>query len=223
MNDGDRLLAAILDDPESDAPRLIYADWLEEHGQGELAEFIRVQCELATKLECPDWCDRDPAKCRTTWLEHRQHELWRLDGSKIAADMPSMAHAILPGCVISAGLGTIHYRATFRRGFAEQFVGSFSSWEDFGPAIVRRHPIQPHAGMVTDREPIPTRRGFFYWQCEIENHAAESFAALIPAEIFRHLQFKQHPGWIAHEGRHARSGHSPNPVGEVIIPSQTIR
>jgi uncharacterized protein (TIGR02996 family) len=41
------LLAAIRAAPEDDAPRLIYADWLDEHGQPERAEFIRVQCELA--------------------------------------------------------------------------------------------------------------------------------------------------------------------------------
>ncbi len=29
-----------------DAPRLIYADWLEEHGQAERGEFIRIQCRL---------------------------------------------------------------------------------------------------------------------------------------------------------------------------------
>ena len=39
-------LAQIAADPEVDAPRLIYADWLEEQ-QDERAEFIRVQCELA--------------------------------------------------------------------------------------------------------------------------------------------------------------------------------
>jgi uncharacterized protein (TIGR02996 family) len=27
------LLQAILADPEDDTPRLVYADWLEEHGQ----------------------------------------------------------------------------------------------------------------------------------------------------------------------------------------------
>jgi uncharacterized protein (TIGR02996 family) len=45
-------LRAILDDYESDVPRLIYADWLEERGDPR-AEFIRVQCELAqlTKRE----------------------------------------------------------------------------------------------------------------------------------------------------------------------------
>jgi uncharacterized protein (TIGR02996 family) len=41
------LLAAIRAAPDDDAPRLVYADWLDEHGQPERAEFIRVQCELA--------------------------------------------------------------------------------------------------------------------------------------------------------------------------------
>ena len=42
-------LAAIRAAPDDDAPRLIYADWLDEHGQAERAEFIRVQCELARR------------------------------------------------------------------------------------------------------------------------------------------------------------------------------
>jgi uncharacterized protein (TIGR02996 family) len=40
-------LEAILAGPEDDAPRLVYADWLEEHGQPERAEFIRIECEQA--------------------------------------------------------------------------------------------------------------------------------------------------------------------------------
>jgi len=36
----------ILENPVDDAPRLIYADWLEEHGDPR-GEFIRLQCELA--------------------------------------------------------------------------------------------------------------------------------------------------------------------------------
>ena len=43
----DAFLAAILAAPDDDAPRLIYADWLDEQGQPERAEFIRVQCTLA--------------------------------------------------------------------------------------------------------------------------------------------------------------------------------
>jgi uncharacterized protein (TIGR02996 family) len=41
------LLAAVRAAPADDAPRLVYADWLDEHGQPERAEFIRLQCELA--------------------------------------------------------------------------------------------------------------------------------------------------------------------------------
>ena len=44
-------LRAILDDPDDDGVRLVYADWLDEHGQPERAEFIRVQCELALAHE----------------------------------------------------------------------------------------------------------------------------------------------------------------------------
>lgn len=40
-----RMIAA---QPKEDGPRLVYADWLEEHGECERAEFIRVQIELAT-------------------------------------------------------------------------------------------------------------------------------------------------------------------------------
>lgn len=39
------LLAPILTRPDDDLPRLIAADWLEENGQGEWAEFIRSQIE----------------------------------------------------------------------------------------------------------------------------------------------------------------------------------
>ncbi|MCI0461264.1 MAG: TIGR02996 domain-containing protein [Gemmataceae bacterium] len=45
--DHDALLAAVWAEPEDDGPRLVYADWLEENGQPERGEFIRVQCELA--------------------------------------------------------------------------------------------------------------------------------------------------------------------------------
>ena len=47
MTDAAALLAAIRHAPDDDAPRLVYADWLEEHGQPERAEFIRVQVESA--------------------------------------------------------------------------------------------------------------------------------------------------------------------------------
>ena len=45
------LLQAILEQPDDDAPRLVFADWLEEHGEPVRAEFIRRQCQLANVPE----------------------------------------------------------------------------------------------------------------------------------------------------------------------------
>lgn len=42
----EELLAAVLAEPEADAPRLVLADWLSEQGDPR-GEFISVQCELA--------------------------------------------------------------------------------------------------------------------------------------------------------------------------------
>jgi uncharacterized protein (TIGR02996 family) len=67
-------LQAILEAPGDDAPRLVYADWLDEHGTTDAdrdrAEFIRVQCELA-RLRCdsPECTARGPA------LQRREREL----------------------------------------------------------------------------------------------------------------------------------------------------
>jgi uncharacterized protein (TIGR02996 family) len=44
----DAFLQAILENPDDDTPRLIYADYLDEHGDPDRAEFIRVQVALAS-------------------------------------------------------------------------------------------------------------------------------------------------------------------------------
>jgi uncharacterized protein (TIGR02996 family) len=41
----DEFLRAIIDSPDDDAPRLVFADWLDEHGETERAEFIRARVE----------------------------------------------------------------------------------------------------------------------------------------------------------------------------------
>jgi uncharacterized protein (TIGR02996 family) len=46
MSEDEAFLRAIWAEPDDDGPRLVYADWLEENGQPQRAEFIRVQCEL---------------------------------------------------------------------------------------------------------------------------------------------------------------------------------
>ena len=53
MSDEAALLTAIAAHPDEDTPRLMYADWLDEHGQTIRAEFIRVQIDIARKDHLP--------------------------------------------------------------------------------------------------------------------------------------------------------------------------
>jgi uncharacterized protein (TIGR02996 family) len=47
MTDGDALRRAIVETPDDDTPRLVYADWLDENGRAARAAFIRAQVEAA--------------------------------------------------------------------------------------------------------------------------------------------------------------------------------
>ena len=48
MDDRQAFMNAIIADIDNDLPRLEFADWLDDHGDPDRAEFIRVQCELAS-------------------------------------------------------------------------------------------------------------------------------------------------------------------------------
>jgi uncharacterized protein (TIGR02996 family) len=54
--DRDAFLRAVCSAPDDDTPRLVFADWLDEHGEAKRAEFIRVSCELEQVEEFgPRW------------------------------------------------------------------------------------------------------------------------------------------------------------------------
>src|SRR5262249_26258167 len=87
-------LRAVIEAPDDDAPRLMFADWLEERGDVR-GEFIRVQCELARLPE--DDSRRDV-------LEEREGTLLETHGSLWLGALPAP-----PG---------VNWGA-FRRGFVE--------------------------------------------------------------------------------------------------------
>ena len=51
MTDRDALLAAVHAAPLDDAPRLVLADWLDEHGESDRGEFIRLQVAQRREFE----------------------------------------------------------------------------------------------------------------------------------------------------------------------------
>jgi uncharacterized protein (TIGR02996 family) len=109
------LLEAIREVPEDDAPRLVYADWLDENGQPERAEFIRLQCRLA-KL---DWYDPERPD-----LEWRQRELLREHGKVW-------------------GKPIAHYtkRVEFHRGFIDQIAMPVGRFLDSADALFSLVPL----------------------------------------------------------------------------------
>src|SRR5262245_5822149 len=56
--EADAFLDAIFDHPDDDTPRLVYADWLQEHGQENYAQFIRLQCAAAREKPGSDEANR---------------------------------------------------------------------------------------------------------------------------------------------------------------------
>lgn len=65
MTDGEALLRAICEHPDEDTPRLAYADWCDENGDPDRAEFIRLQYEKDNHAGC-ERCARARAARKPT-------------------------------------------------------------------------------------------------------------------------------------------------------------
>jgi uncharacterized protein (TIGR02996 family) len=81
-NVGEALFQSICAEPLDDGPRLIYADWLEEQGDSDRAEYIRLQCQLA------HLAGDDP---QAPELRQREKALWKKYRSEWLSDFPRSA------------------------------------------------------------------------------------------------------------------------------------
>ena len=73
MNERDALLKAVCDNPDDDTPRLVFADWLDEHDEPDRAEFIRLQIEIAG---LPDGKKKTKLRTREKKLLGKHAEEW---------------------------------------------------------------------------------------------------------------------------------------------------
>jgi uncharacterized protein (TIGR02996 family) len=129
------LLRAVLADPADDTVRLVYADWLEENGQPERAEFIRVQLELMKRKGGGRWNRAGPGgwedcTCGTCSLRRREREL---ASSAVMWDADRANHAAVP----------IQWPAPiqFRRGFVESITCTAADWLRHADAIQTCQPV----------------------------------------------------------------------------------
>jgi uncharacterized protein (TIGR02996 family) len=70
----DAFLDAIFEEPDDDTPRLVYADWLEEHGQVNYARFIRLQCAAAREKHWSPEANRLWEEISRVW--NRLYDEW---------------------------------------------------------------------------------------------------------------------------------------------------
>jgi uncharacterized protein (TIGR02996 family) len=74
MNQHEAFLADIREHPDDDTTRLVFADWLDDNGQADRAEFIRIQCRLETLP--PEAPQRRALENRDTDLLTLHEEQW---------------------------------------------------------------------------------------------------------------------------------------------------
>ncbi len=112
------LLRDVCEHPDDDTPRLVYADWLDEHGDPDRAEFIRVQVE-AERLP-----GRGP---RRKQLLARAGQLQAAHGREWLAELPAF--------------GGASWGPAFRRGFVEE--ATFAGWQAFAANAERLFAAAP--------------------------------------------------------------------------------
>jgi uncharacterized protein (TIGR02996 family) len=136
VNEEQAFLAAILADPDDDAPRLVFADWLEERGDPR-GEFIRGQCRLARMREWDDGYTELETRCGL--LERTHREEWLAPISDLVRESERLWQ-----------------RSVITRGFPEVVV---LKPEEFPDRLERQAAHAPIRGVVFDEpyysEPRP--------------------------------------------------------------------
>lgn len=116
-DDGAAFLAGVRANPGEDLPRLIYADWLQEQGQDERAELIRVQCEIFR------------LRLQGTPAIYHPHEP---DAAEKFHQLKNREVELLTQLPWQRGDGFI-----LRRGFVEEWVGLWKDFKKNYPAFMR--------------------------------------------------------------------------------------
>jgi uncharacterized protein (TIGR02996 family) len=143
---------AIIAEPAEDAIRLICADWLEDHGEPERAEFVRMQIEMfqrCQKERC-DYCrlgQHTNGPCRCT-LEYR-----RLTGRSDYLRF-RLEHSLYG---LKQWNGHV-YDLTWKwsRGFLSELSCPWKVFERVGPRLARMNPLERVT--LTDWRIVESRR-----------------------------------------------------------------
>lgn len=165
----DVLLQEVLEHPEDDLPRLVFADWLAENGELVRAEFIQLQCLLAR--EQPDYA-LDTGTSPGVYTSSGDPRIRR-------------AYVLFQDMVFSSVVkGTIPLdswiwnSSIWRRGFVEALSLNCSDFTKLAKLAFKLHPVT--RVQLKDKQPgmWTVRSGYWSWR------ASSSISALLGADYF---------------------------------------
>lgn len=182
---GPGLLADVLADPDRDAPRLIYADWLDDTGDYDRAEFIRTQVALDGwdwgVRTSEDFHRRMKCQCQGCELRRRETELLGDHGGKWR------------------DFGVVRFygnRVRFVRGFVEYIETGW--WPNHIHRVREQTPLrkvklltEPTGGMYLNNLPGNRRERFTRTQLAVD---------------FPGLEFELDPNWFIALPRYTEIG-----------------
>lgn len=122
-------IADIIENPEDDATRLIFADWLQDHGEPHAARFIRGQ--IAGEVASLPW----------SWSAKVRHTLRGTSGNGHIESRPGVATWVWNDTIV-----------TYRRGFVHTVHCPTATWLQHRVELVRSHPVQRVE--LTDKKPV---------------------------------------------------------------------
>jgi uncharacterized protein (TIGR02996 family) len=193
------LLAAVLDRPADDGLRLVYADWLDENGEHERAELVRVQIELAKRgnrevdTNQPGIGIKHTCKCGKAQICDKCIALRKREGTLldelVAEDMAayfglpahSTIHPIGTGLVCPA----LDVALTFRRGFVERVKCPLAAFLQHAEALFRSQPVM--RVRLVDREPWCFQEGSHHWYDTARPHEGVHPQSDLPTELWELL------------------------------------
>lgn len=160
-SDEKAMLSAIIADPANDTPRLIYADWLEEQGDSNRAEFIRDTVWIhANHTDCPtrlaDLGSGRPVPLRCGICEYctRRRCAEKFNSKHHWIDAPAYAVFFEPTPLDGEIPATYGIALVIRRGFVAEVHCTLADWISHGPAIVAAQPVE--VVRVTDMRILPS-------------------------------------------------------------------
>lgn len=213
------LLRAVCANPDDSGARLVYADWLEDHGQPERAEFIRLQCRRVSGVcpclygvpDCPD-----PACQAAAARERELFDLLEADG-EWGESFPGLSVYTLTALLarlleeFSPYAGREYALAQHMncphvvvcRGFPMVLGCPADFWDAHGPALVCRHPLT--SVRLTDRAPYAMDgQEADRWEWRGEALADGLVSCVLPFAFYSRLQPSPGPEFSApYQGQEA--------------------